>query len=184
MAETSSLTTPGGETLIDRITEAAQRGGVVRFVQGDRVTTTSWAELYDDARRWAAALSDREIGPGRHVAVLGTTSQQVVTTIEATWLAGATAMVLPLPMRLGSVEEFVTQTRSRVLSGDTALLVIDDDLAAFYEPSPDDPPIVLMSELAEEAASRHPDEHDIPTIDPRALAVLQFTSGRRPTPRA
>ena len=34
-----------------------------------------------------------------------------MTAIQATWLAGAAAVVLPLPMRLGSIEEFVLQTR-------------------------------------------------------------------------
>jgi fatty-acyl-CoA synthase len=165
------------------MTEAAERGGVVRFVSGDTIEAASWAELLDDALRLASTLAARGVGPGAHVALLGTTSRSLTTTIQATWLAGATVMVLPLPMRLGSVEEFVTQTRTRILAGDTTLLVIDDDLAAFYEPAPGDPEIVLMRELFAEAAGNRPDAFTVPTIDPDSLAVLQFTSGSTSDPK-
>jgi fatty-acyl-CoA synthase len=162
---------------------AAERGGVVHFVSGDTVSDATWAELLDDALRIAGALSAQGIGPGAHVALLGTTSRQLTTTLQATWLSGATAMVLPLPMRLGSVEEFVSQTRTRITAGDTTMLVIDDDLAAFYEPSPDDPPVAMMRDLFADAATRRADSFSIPTIDPGALAVLQFTSGSTADPK-
>ncbi|MEY2397593.1 MAG: fatty-acyl-CoA synthase [Actinomycetota bacterium] len=177
MAETLGLTLP------DRILAAAELGGNVHFVNGDSVQSVSWATLRDDALRIAGALAARGVGAGAHVALLGTTSRSLTTTLEATWLCGATAMVLPLPMRLGSIEEFVNQTRVRILAGDTALLVVDDDLAAFYEPIAGDPPIVLMHELLNEAASRRADAFDIPVIDPGGLAVLQFTSGSTADPK-
>ena len=177
MAASPSLTLPA------RMTAAAERGGVVRFVSGDSIDAVSWAELLNDALRLAGTLARRGVGPGAHVALLGTTSRSLTTTIQATWLAGGTVMVLPLPMRLGSVEEFVTQTRTRILAGDTALLVIDDDLAAFYEPAPGDPEIVLMRELFADAANNRPDAFTIPTIDPDSLAVLQFTSGSTSDPK-
>jgi fatty-acyl-CoA synthase len=101
-----------------------------------------------------------------------------VTTIQAVWLAGATVVVLPLPMRLGSIEEFVTQTRLRIRNADTTLLVLDPDLAAFIDPDPLDPPIVLLGELDGEAA-----DFVEPAIDPDALAVLQFTSGSTSDPK-
>ena len=55
----------------------------------------------------AAALQARGVAPGDHVALLGPTSRPFVTAIQAIWLTGATLVVLPLPMRLGSLEEFV-----------------------------------------------------------------------------
>lgn len=162
---------------------AAELGGVVRFVHGDAVDVASWAELLDDALRVAGALSARGVGPGAHVALLGTTSRSLATTIEATWLTGASVMVLPLPMRLGSAEEFVSQTRTRVLAGDTDLLVIDDDLAPFYEAEVGDPTIVLVGDLFAEASAQRPDGFTIPPIDPDTLAVLQFTSGSTSEPK-
>jgi fatty-acyl-CoA synthase len=162
---------------------AAERGGVVRFVSGDQIDSVGWAELFDDARRLAGVLAARGVGPGAHVAILGTTSRSLTTTLQATWLSGATVMVLPLPMRLGSVEEFVSQTRTRIRAGDTALLIIDDDLAAFYEPIAGDPPTALMHELFAEAATRRADAFSTPAIDPESLAVLQFTSGSTADPK-
>ena len=163
--------------------EAAERGGVVRFVSGDQIDEVPWSGLLEDAQRAALALRASGIGPGAHVALLGTTSRMLTTTIQATWLAGATAMILPLPMRLASVEEFVTQTRSRIRAADTDLIVIDDDLAAFYEPVAGDPPIVLMRELFADAATRRADAFELPSIDPDSLAVLQFTSGSTSDPK-
>jgi fatty-acyl-CoA synthase len=163
--------------------EAAERGGVVRFISGDQIDQVSWSGLLDDARCVAGALGASGVGPGAHVALLGTTSRMLTTTIQATWLAGATVMVLPLPMRLASVEEFVSQTRTRIRAADTDLIVIDDDLAAFYEPVAGDPPIVLMRELFDDAATRRADSFDVPTIDPDELAVLQFTSGSTSDPK-
>ena len=80
------------------------------------------------------------IEPGDHVAILGPTSRPLVTAIQGCWLAGAASMVLPLPMRMGSLEAFVESTRARIRHGDAKLLLIDDLLAAFYEAVPGDPP--------------------------------------------
>lgn len=162
---------------------ASQQGGVVRFISGDDVQAVSWAQILDDALRLASVLTERGAAPGAHVAILGTTSRSLTTTIQATWLAGATAMVLPLPMRLSSVEEFITQTRRRITAADTALLVIDDDLAAFYEPDATDPPIALMKDLFDASALKKADAFSVPSIDPDALAVLQFTSGSTSDPK-
>ncbi|HVT78963.1 MAG TPA: fatty acyl-AMP ligase [Acidimicrobiales bacterium] len=170
-------------TLAGRMLAAADRGGRVRFITGDQVDEVRWAELLDDARRVAGALGTHGIGPGAHVALLGTTSRRLTTTLQATWLSGATAMVLPLPMRLGSVEEFVTQTRTRIRAANTDLIVIDDDLAAFYEPAAGDPSIVLMRDLFADAETWRPDAFDIPVVDPDSLAVLQFTSGSTSDPK-
>ena len=62
----------------------------------------------------AVALTRRGVGPGAHVALLGPTSRPLVTAIQAVWLAGATVVVLPLPMRMSSLDDFVAQTRARV----------------------------------------------------------------------
>jgi fatty-acyl-CoA synthase len=104
----------------------------------------------------------------------------LVTTIEAVWLAGGTLVVLPLPKRLGSLDEFVAQTRARVRNADASLLVVDPDLAAFVEPQPGDPPMVLLSDLV---AGAHGWSYERPKDDPSALAVLQFTSGSTADPK-
>jgi len=83
-------------------------------------------------------------------------------------------------MRLGSIEEFVAQTRARVRSADTAVLVVDPDLAPFVDPGPDDPPLVLLDEL--EARGRS-SAYERPPDDADALAIVQFTSGSTADPK-
>src|ERR671934_128753 len=72
-----------------------------------------------------AALARRGVGPGDHVALLGPTSRPFVTAIQAVWLAGATVVVLPLPMRMNSLDDFVAQTRTRVRASDASLVIAD-----------------------------------------------------------
>jgi len=123
-------------TLTSRIENAADRPGTVTFVAGDTGVTVPWAQIHDEARAMAAALQARGVVPGDHVAVLGPTTRPLVTLIQATWLAGATIVLLPLPMRLASIEEFVAQTRSRIRRADVKVLAIDAELAPFFSDLP------------------------------------------------
>ncbi|MGH9048466.1 MAG: AMP-binding protein, partial [Acidimicrobiia bacterium] len=134
--------------------------------------------LHDDAVAMAAGLQARGACPGAHIALLGPTTRPMVTAIEATWLAGATVVALPLPMRLGTIEEFVAQTRRRILHAHTDLIVIDGALAEFLDPQPGDPPIARLDELAGDARA-----YERPADDPDAMAVLQFTSGSTAEPK-
>ncbi|HEX3541583.1 MAG TPA: AMP-binding protein [Acidimicrobiales bacterium] len=175
------MSTPVAATLAERIAAvAARRSGTITFVGSDPSAAEAlpWSQLHDDARAMAAALQRRGVQPGDHVALLGPTSRGLVTAIQATWLAGATVVVLPLPMRLGSFEEFVGQTRARVANADASLVVIDNDLAAFLEPDPADAPRVLLSELTGRG-----DDYVTPASDADRLAVVQFTSGSTSDPK-
>jgi fatty-acyl-CoA synthase len=165
-------------TLRDRIERSVDRGGTLTFVgSGDR-DPVSWAQLHDEARGMAAALQARGVGPGDHVALLGPTTRPLVTALQAVWLAGAAAVMLPLPMRMGSIDEFVGQTRVRIANSDAVLVVIDPDLAPFLEPEPGDPPMVLLGDLVGRPASLE----DV-LIDRDSLAILQFTSGSTADPK-
>ncbi len=166
-------------TLPQRIEAVAARGrGAITFLSGDDADRVPWSELHSDARAMAAALQARGIGPGDHVALLGPTTRPLVTAIQATWLAGATVMIMPLPMRMGSIEEFVDATRARLRGGDAALVLIDEQLSPFVEVRDDDPPFVELGDLAGSA-----DDFVAPRIDPSRLAILQFTSGSTSEPK-
>ena len=159
MSEPSSNPLPGREVgsgvsyLPTRLITAAERGGTVTFLAadgpGDRV---EWAVLHEEAKAMAVALARRGVGPGAHVALLGPTSRAFVTAIQATWLAGATVVVLPLPMRMSSLDDFVAATRGRVRAADTTVVVADPMLAGFIQPEPGDPPVVLLPELTGDAS--------------------------------
>jgi fatty-acyl-CoA synthase len=167
-------------TIPQRIERAIDLGGSVTFVGADPAAAdrVPWGQLHEEARSMAAALQASGIEPGQRVALLGPTSRALVTAIQATWLAGGTVVVLPLPMRLGSLDEFIGQTRARVKGADIALIVVDDDLIAFLDPAPGDPPMVPLSQLAGTTA-----DLVAPDYDPDELAVLQFTSGSTADPK-
>ena len=169
-------------TLAARIERAisARPGGTITFVGGGQEDRVPWAQLHDDARTMAAGLQARGVGPGAHIGILGATSRPLVTAIQAAWLCGGAAVVLPLPMRLGSIEEFAAQTRARIRNADVALVLIDPDLAPFVEAKPGDPPFVLLTEAA---TGYRADHFDRPADDPDALAILQFTSGSTADPK-
>jgi fatty-acyl-CoA synthase len=101
------------------------------------------------------------------------------------WLSGATLVVLPLPMRLGSIEEFAAQTRVKMAHADVDVVVVDPDLAPFIEAQPGDPPMVLSSDIVgdiQRLGIRAAD-FERPPDDPDRLAVLQFTSGSTADPK-
>src|SRR5688572_25113571 len=166
-------------SLLRRLERAAQRDTTVTFVVGGGEDVVSWRVLHEQAKGYAAALQARGVRPGDHVALLSPTTRELVTAIQATWLAGATIVVLPLPMRLSSIDEFVAQTRQRIRNADARLCVVDPELATFVVPEPGDPPMVPVAELAggDAAAWVRPDE------DPDRLVILQFTSGSTSDPK-
>ncbi len=165
------------QTLPQRIAVAAPIGHEVTFVSGDVHVTVPWAEVHDDATAMAGGLQRFGVRPGDHVALLGPTSRSFVTAIQAVWLTGATLVVLPLPMRMGSLDEFVAQTRRRIHGADVSLLVADAELAPFVTLEAGDPPMVSFEDLDRSAA------FEPPARDPGSAAVLQFTSGSTSDPK-
>ena len=166
--------------LLQRIERAAARATGVTFVVGGSEEIVSWGELHEQAKAYAAALQARGVRPGDHVALLSPTTRPLVTAIQGTWLAGATIVVLPLPMRLSSIEEFVAQTRRRIRHADASLVVVDPELAAFVTPEAGDPPMVGFDDLA---AGPPGGRWVRPPDDPDRLAILQFTSGSTSDPK-
>jgi fatty-acyl-CoA synthase len=166
-------------SLLRRLEHAAARDTAVTFVVGGAEDVVRWRDLHEQAKGYAAALQARGIRPGDHVALLSPTTRQLVTAIQATWLAGATIVVLPLPMRLSSIDEFVSQTRQRIRNADARLCVVDPELAAFVSPQPADPPMVGFADLTEGEAAAWVR----PADDPDRLVILQFTSGSTSDPK-
>jgi fatty-acyl-CoA synthase len=166
-------------SLLRRLEIAAARDTAVTFVVGGVEDVVPWRDVHEEAKRYAAALQARGVQPGDHVALLSPTRRELVTAIQATWLAGATIVVLPLPMRLASLDEFVAQTRQRIRNADARLCVADPELAAFVTPEPGDPPMLDFDDLAtgDPAAWVRPDD------DPDRLVILQFTSGSTSDPK-
>jgi fatty-acyl-CoA synthase len=178
-----------GDTLLRRIETAAAGGGALtllgsaagpvadRTAGGEPIVRIPWQELHADARGVAGALQARGVEPGDNVALLGPTSRSFVTAVQAVYLCGAAVVVLPLPLRLGSLEQFLIQTDARIDQSGARLVLVDADLADFVGPRPGRAPVVTLAELTPEAGYRRP------AVDAEALAILQFTSGSTADPK-
>jgi len=182
------------DSTIARLEHAADLGTGVRFVgasvlSGDvdaegRPAVVSWRQIHDDARAVGAALQAKGLLPGDHVAVLGPTSRELITIVRGCWLAGVASMVLPLPMRMGSLEAFIDSTRGRIRHGDAKLVLIDDQLADFYAAVEGDPPIEAMKAIVPGAPNVPSGERlELPDHDPERLVILQYTSGSTSEPK-
>lgn len=169
--------------IVDRIEAAAAGTGTVTFVTGDEPVTKTWAALHAEARAMAANLQALGINKGDRVALLGPTTADFVTAIQAIWLSGATLVVLPLPMRLASIEEFARETKIRIQNAECCAVLVDPDLAPFVEVTPDDPPVTSINELL--PADDRPTAADFvrPEYDENDNFVLQFTSGSTSAPK-
>ncbi len=170
-------------SLIDRIENVAEYSGrTITFLSGDDHETASWSDLHLQARAAAANLQARGVKPGDHVALLGPTTRNLITAIQAVWLTGAGLVTMPLPMRMGALEVFIDQTRARIRNSDASIVLIDSELMAFVEPIEGDPPFLSLDELCADDGSVSED-YARPASDPDALAVLQFTSGSTSEPK-
>ncbi len=174
---------------IARLEQAAEVPTGITFV-GASVTTDGtpayvpWRQVHDEARAVGAALQARGLVPGDHIAILGPTSRALITAIRGCWLAGLASMVLPLPMRMGSLEEFIDSTRARIRHGDAKLVLIDDQLSPFYTPIPGDPPTVPLTAVQPGAPGVPSGDHlELPAPDPERLVILQYTSGSTSEPK-
>ncbi len=194
MSEDVAAGNGSGDSTTSRLEQAADLGTGVRFVgksvlSGDvdadgRPALVTWREIHDDARAVGAALQAKGLLPGDHVAVLGPTSRELLTIVRGCWLAGVASMVLPLPMRMGSLDAFIESTRGRIRHGDAKLVLIDDQLADFYTAVEGDPPIEPMRSILPGAPNvPSGDRLEIPDHDPERLVILQYTSGSTSEPK-
>ncbi|MEM9517553.1 MAG: AMP-binding protein, partial [Actinomycetota bacterium] len=174
---------------IERLEAAADMGTSVRFVGSsvmgpDGPVAVPWRQVHDDARAVGAALQAKGLLPGDHVAILGPTSRDLMTIVRGCWMAGMASMVLPLPMRMGSLEAFIEGTRARIRHGDAELVLIDDQLAEFYEWQEGDPPLAPMRSVMPGSPNvPNGDRLEIPPNDPERLVILQYTSGSTSEPK-
>jgi fatty-acyl-CoA synthase len=186
-------------TLVERIVAATDRPGALTVLSAGGTERRAWGALHEDALALAGLLAARGAGPGERVALLGPTSLPMVTAIQATWLTGAACVVLPLPLRLGSLEAFVDQTRRRVGHARPVLLLVDPTFAPFLDglsgaadaeshsgvvgaaralPRVDD-----LERLWREATTRTSRVSSSQGPGPGDPAILQYTSGSTSEPR-
>lgn len=170
-------------TLVSLIDGGASGGGHLTFAGPEEHVSIGWDELADDAKAMAAVLQRAGVSPGDHVSILGPTNRAVVTAVQAIWRAGGCVVMLPLPMRLASIDAFIEQTRRRIADAEAVLVLIDAEFAPFVEPAEGDPPFIRLDEAMPEGSGLSADDAASVEIDPDQLAILQFTSGSTADPK-
>ena len=175
------------QSLTTWIREAAGGNNGITFVgsaAGDaELLKITWNELYNDALKAAAYLQQCGCKPGDNIAILGLTSRPLVTALQAVWHTGGCVNMLPIPMRMNSITEFITQTRTTIAYTEARVLLIDDSLASFYQPQAEDPPVIKLSELEAGCRQLQKENYFEPENNPDRLAILQFTSGSTSVPK-
>ncbi len=166
-------------TVVDAIT--AQAGPPATLTDaglGSRPDTVlSWASLHEQAKRMASVLAAQGIGPGSRVGLLGDTSVELVTVIQAVWLRGAAFTVLPSSSR-STGEANVAHLMAIAADAGFDLLVVDDAMSEVADALG---PAVRVSHLCRDAESAPAATPIRPALGD--LAVLQYTSGSTQSPR-
>lgn len=145
-------------------------------------TLRPWGEVIARAERCAVRLASRGAAPGGRVALLGPTSEGLLSALIGTWLAGAAVSVLPLPFRLGRIDDYVRETRERLSRLDPVATVLDEALAPFVPPDLPGEAVGLRRLLEESAHG--PGSLPLHQAHVDDLAIVQFTSGSTSEPRA
>ncbi len=186
MSEKQTVSTTTA-SLLPRIRRAAAGSKCITFVGSAAGNsgkyTVPWSTMHNDAAAIAAALQHKGLKPGDHIALLGLTSRHLVTALQAIWLAGGCVIVLPIPMRMGSIAEFTTQARASIRYSDAKMLLLDPNLSTFYESEAGDPPVYYFDQLNPSKAGFSAADYTAVPDDPNRLAIMQFTSGSTAVPK-
>lgn len=170
-----------GNTLDESLTLLAKAtpGSRARFpTAGDEITA---AEL--DLAATAAATEFLRAGvcPGDVVGVLVPTAARFLTTIYGLWRAGAAVSVLPVQAGFGDVRGTARRLARITAAAGMRHIVLDPDHAdlgsALGELG------TGVSLLLPPVPSGTGNQRALPTIDPEALAIVQFTSGSTSLPK-
>ena len=175
--------------IVDRVVAAADRPTGVRFV-GPSVAPAA-------GERFRAVARDPRRGPGRRRRAAGPGSRArrprghpraddaaLITIIQGCWLAGIASMVLPLPMRMGSLEAFIESTRGahpprrRQAGADRRPA---RRLLRAHARRPADRADGVGAAGSTTAPSG--ERLEIPAHDPERLVILQYTSGSTSEPK-
>jgi fatty-acyl-CoA synthase/long-chain acyl-CoA synthetase len=173
-------------TMSDMVARYARTApDAVAFRDGD--TTSTWRSSHDRVTRIANALSERGVGPGDRVAVLGVNSVELVEATVAALRVGS--ICVPLNFRLVA-DEIAYQL---VDSGATAV-VVDAALAPVVAGAQQNPDVPTRTVLVMRGESEHGESLDAATaaaspdyvevdVNDYEPAFIMYTSGTTGWPK-
>jgi acyl-CoA synthetase (AMP-forming)/AMP-acid ligase II len=173
-------------TLVDALVTAARfdlEEAGLGYIGRDGESWASYGALLDRAAHLARALLDRGIRPGDRVALIAPTSPAFVEAFFGTVLAGAVAVPLYPPVRLGRLDEYHRST-ARMLGTVGARIVLADGLVRrllgrAIEDARPTLGCITIEELAHDPWRSRP----LPRVEQDDLALIQFSSGSTVDPK-
>ncbi|MGA6165218.1 fatty acyl-AMP ligase [Amycolatopsis magusensis] len=167
------------DTLVATAAGGGQQRGMVTGEPQEPVRRT-WAEVHEQAKRFAGELIHRGLEPGSAVAVLAAAPALIAPTVQAVWLAGGSVTMLHQPTPRTDLAEWAEDTL-RVLR------MIGSELVLLGEPFDALAPVLTEHDIAfhsiTELDAGEPITEPVP-IGEEDLALLQLTSGSTAEPKA
>ncbi|MCP9618836.1 AMP-binding protein [Nocardia otitidiscaviarum] len=165
-------------TVVDAIVRNAG-DATLTVLDGDNPgAAVSWAAVHRRALRLATVLRAHGIGPNRRVGLLGDTSVELVAALQAVWLGGAAATMLPAVLP-GSPGVHARTVAAMVGDARLDLVIVDTRIASVTRLVP--ARVLPLADLVTAAATAEPITPPRPA--PESLALLQYTSGSTRAPR-
>ncbi|AXB45195.1 fatty acyl-AMP ligase [Amycolatopsis albispora] len=167
------------DTLVATAAAGGQQRGMVTGEPKEPVRRT-WAEVHEQARRFAGELIHRGLERGSAVAVLAAAPSLIAPTVQAVWLAGGSVTMLHQPTPRTDLAEWAEDTL-RVLR------MIGSELVLLGEPFDQLAPVLTEHGIAFHSIidldAGEPIAEPVP-VGEDDLALLQLTSGSTAEPKA
>ncbi len=184
---TTARETDEAATLLDllaRVPEECEGG--LRFVARDESATEhSWSDVRRRAREVAGRLVAAGVEPGDRVALIFPTGIDFFAAFFGALLARAVPVPLYPPVRLGRLDEYFRRTarmlelsRARLVLADPRVQRILGEAIALAQPPLGCKALDQLSKGAGQVGDR-----DDLTVDPNALALVQYSSGTTVDPK-
>ncbi|MGO9831986.1 MAG: fatty acyl-AMP ligase [Myxococcaceae bacterium] len=174
---------PRHASILEALGRAAEHPSGLTFVDASEgEETLLWSEVLTRARATAGALRGLGVRAGDRVAIVLPTAPDFMDAFFGSLLAGAVPVPLYPPVRLGRLEEYHRAT-ARMLQLSGAVLVLTDGLVGrlLGQALAAARPRLGCHRVAPlRRAGETPFEH---SVEPQALAVVQFSSGSTVDPK-
>lgn len=171
-------------TLCDALDYAAEGETGVNFfdARGVLYSTTSYADLRDQARELAQKLAGLGIEKGGRVALVAETSPHFVRFFWACQYAGLVPVPLPATVNIGGHAAYVGQLRQLLANCDASAAMAPVEWLDFLKEATADLDLALVG-APEDFDRLDPSEAALPGVTPDSTAYIQYTSGSTRFPR-
>jgi acyl-CoA synthetase (AMP-forming)/AMP-acid ligase II len=175
--------TPKHATLVSALHEAARSEAALTFVDlHEREERLPFSAIRDRAEASARALIAHGVRPGDRVAIVAPTGPSFMDAFFGALLAGAVAVPLYPPVRLGRLDEYHASTARMLAAAEVAVVLADARVRRLLgvPVARARPPLgcVAIEELAGCSAPVA-----LPAVAGEALAIIQYSSGSTVDPK-